>query len=73
MGDVYLAYELFTQARIHQRAHDLAISYLAPEAVLRDDLELLSSLFASLDKNLITDFNVGGQVGSYAICRRVYF
>ena len=64
MGDVYLAYELFTRAKVHQRAHDLAISYLAPEAILRDDLDLLSNLFAPLDKSLITDFNVGGQVRS---------
>lgn len=62
MGEVYLAYELFMRAKVHQRAHDLAISYLAPEAILRDDLTLLTNLFAPLDKSLIRDFSIGGQV-----------
>ena len=39
LGDVYLAYELYTRARVHKMAHELAITYLAPEAVLRDDLD----------------------------------
>ena len=43
-------------------AHELAITYLAPEAVLRDELELLAKLFRSLDPTLVDDFGVGGQV-----------
>ena len=57
-----MAYDLYIRAKEHYTAHDLAITYLAPEAILRDDLELLSSLFTGLDENLVEDFGVGGQV-----------
>ena len=61
-GDIYHAYELYIRAKAHQMAHELAITYLAPEAVLRDELELLAKLFRSLDPTLVDDFGVGGQV-----------
>ncbi|THH11598.1 hypothetical protein EW145_g550 [Phellinidium pouzarii] len=61
-GDIYLAYTLYTQAGVHRAAHELAITYLAPIAILRDDLDLLSSLFTVLDKSKIDDFGVGGQL-----------
>ena len=38
------------------------MTYLAPEAVLRDEHEALASLFTALDANLVQDFDVGGQV-----------
>lgn len=53
---------MFTSAKEHRAAHELAITYLAPEAILRDDLDLLSNLFTVLDENLVEDFGVGGQV-----------
>lgn len=61
-GDVFGAYELYRQANAHQAAYELAINYLAPEAILREDLDLLEDLFARLDESLIPDFSVGGQV-----------
>ena len=61
-GDLYLAYELFTKAREHRTAHELAVTFLAPEAILRNDLDLLSGLFTALDPSLIDDYSVGGQV-----------
>ena len=61
-GDVYLAYQLYASARAHRTAHELAINFLAPEAVLKDDLQTLSDLFSDLDASLIEDFAVGGQV-----------
>ncbi|EJD03515.1 uncharacterized protein FOMMEDRAFT_83835 [Fomitiporia mediterranea MF3/22] len=61
-GDVYGAYELYRDAMAHRAAHELAITYLAPEAVLRDELGVLKRLFASLDASLIDDFGVGGQL-----------
>lgn len=69
LGDVYLAYELYTRARVHKMAHELAITYLAPEAVLRDDLDLLSNLFTVLDESLVEDFGVGGQVRNRVVPR----
>ena len=50
-------------------AHELAITYLAPEAVLRDDLDLLSNLFTVLDESLVEDFGVGGQVRKRVVPR----
>lgn len=70
-GDIYTAYELYTEAKAYSSAHELAITYLAPEAILCDDLDLLSSLFTALDENAIESFGVGGQVRSRmppAIC-----
>ncbi|KAI5121845.1 hypothetical protein M0805_003278 [Coniferiporia weirii] len=61
-GDIYLAYGLYTRARVYQTAHELAIAYLAPEAILRDDLDLLLSLFTALEENQVDDFSVGGQL-----------
>ncbi|KAF7289507.1 SNF2 family helicase [Mycena chlorophos] len=45
-GDVYEAYELYASAELYDESHDLAISKLAPDAIIRNDLELLSSLFS---------------------------
>ena len=61
-GDIYLAYQLYASARAHRTAHELAINFLAPEAILKDDLNTLSDLFSELDASLIEDFAVGGQV-----------
>ncbi|KAL5494856.1 hypothetical protein ACEPAI_318 [Sanghuangporus weigelae] len=61
-GDVYLAYELYTDAKTYQSAHELAITYLAPEAVLRDELDVLTRLFTALDSNRVSGFDVGGQL-----------
>ncbi|TDL26378.1 hypothetical protein BD410DRAFT_881649 [Rickenella mellea] len=61
-GNIYEAYELYVDAGAHQSAHDIAITYLAPEAILHDHLELLRNLFQVLDKTKISNWAVGGQV-----------
>lgn len=67
-GDIYLAYQLYSSARSHRTAHELALNYLAPEAVLKEDLQMLSDLFSDLDASLIEDFAVGGQVKAFSEC-----
>lgn len=52
---------------MHRIAHELAITYLAPEAILRDELDVLAKLFTSLDEKLIDDFGIGGQVRHPAV------
>ncbi|KAF9066758.1 nuclear protein 96-domain-containing protein [Rhodocollybia butyracea] len=42
----YTAYELFLAAGNLDRAHDIAVLSLAPDAVLRNDYELLKELFS---------------------------
>lgn len=61
-GDVYGAYELYLSANQWNAAHDLAVLELAPEAVLRQDLDLLKSLFEKLEKHPVDDWHERGQV-----------
>lgn len=48
-GDVFNAYELYLSAQLYNSAHDLAVLELAPDAVLRRDLELIQDLFEPFD------------------------
>ena len=66
-GDVFRAYELYTSAGLYNLAHDLAVLELAPDAVIRRDLDLLKTLFVPFDKNgrrdKIDGWFVRGKVG----------
>ncbi|TFK26610.1 nucleoporin nup189 [Coprinopsis marcescibilis] len=48
-GNIFDAYELYLSAQLHGPAHDLAVLELAPDAILRRDLELLRELFEVFD------------------------
>jgi len=61
-GEIYQAFELYTHAGAHTAAHDLAVTYLAPEAILRSDLELLKNIFSAIDDSSVSDWRVGGQL-----------
>lgn len=61
-GDVYGAYELYLSAGMYNAAHDLAVRELAPDAVIRDDLELLKSLFEQFRDHPVDDWHVRGKV-----------
>ncbi|TFY68005.1 hypothetical protein EVJ58_g1277 [Rhodofomes roseus] len=61
-GDVYGAYELYLSASLYNAAHDLAVLQLAPDAVIRDDLELLRSLFGKFLDHPVDDWHVRGKV-----------
>ncbi|TFY79572.1 hypothetical protein EWM64_g4439 [Hericium alpestre] len=60
-GDVYDAYILYLQAGLYQAAHDLAVIELAPEAVIRDDLQLLRSLFDKIAGHPVDGWHVRGK------------
>ena len=66
-GDVFRAYELYTSAGLYNLAHDLAVLELAPDAVIRRDLDLLKTLFVPFDKDgrrdKIDGWFVRGKVG----------
>jgi len=47
-GNVYAAYELYITAQQYNAAHNIAVLELAPDAVIRKDLELLCNLFNPL-------------------------
>lgn len=61
-GDVFEAYHLYLQAGMHSAAHELAVFELAPEAVIRNDLELLKVLFERLAGIAVDGWHVRGKV-----------
>ncbi|KAA1472029.1 hypothetical protein DENSPDRAFT_800387 [Dentipellis sp. KUC8613] len=60
-GNVYEAYELYLQAGLYTAAHELAVLELAPEAVVRDDLELLRTLFSQISGNAVDGWPIRGK------------
>jgi nuclear pore complex protein Nup98-Nup96 len=66
-GDVFEAYHLYLQAGMHSAAHELAVFDLAPEAVIRNDLELLKVLFERLVGHTVDGWHVRGKV-----CSKIY-
>lgn len=61
-GDVWEAYQLYLQAGLYSAAHDIAVLQLAPEAVVRDDLELLESIFVEFTGRPVEGWHVRGKV-----------
>jgi nuclear pore complex protein Nup98-Nup96 len=47
---------------MHSAAHELAVFELAPEAVIRNDLELLKVLFERLVGHTVDGWHVRGKV-----------
>jgi nuclear pore complex protein Nup98-Nup96 len=47
---------------MHSAAHELAVFELAPEAVIRDDLELLKVLFERFVGHAVDGWHVRGKV-----------
>lgn len=60
-GDVFEAYQLYLQAGLHSAAHELAVYELAPEAVIRDDLELIKTLFGRFVGHSVDEWHVRGK------------
>lgn len=61
-GQLYDAYELYYKAGAYTDAHDIAVHDLAPDAVIRQDLELLGTLFARFAGKQIVGWHVRGKV-----------
>ncbi|KAF8814679.1 hypothetical protein BYT27DRAFT_7081395 [Phlegmacium glaucopus] len=65
-GNIFSAYELYLSAQMYNSAHNLAILELAPDAIIRKDLELLRNLFTRFDsdgkKDKIEHWFVRGKV-----------
>lgn len=69
-GELYEAYELFIAAGLYNSAHDIAVLELAPDAVLRRDLDLIKSLFGKFVGRPVDGWHVRGKV---CIKHLVYF
>ncbi|KAG1786824.1 nuclear protein 96-domain-containing protein [Suillus plorans] len=61
-GKVFEAYQLYLNAGLYQQAHDLAVVELAPEAVIRQDLDLLVSLFERIANQTVDGWHTRGKV-----------
>ncbi|KIK96637.1 hypothetical protein PAXRUDRAFT_825734 [Paxillus rubicundulus Ve08.2h10] len=60
-GNVFDAYQLYMDAGLYQSAHDLAVVELAPEAVIRQDFELLASLLERMASQSIDGWHLKGK------------
>jgi nuclear pore complex protein Nup98-Nup96 len=63
-GDVYDAYELYLSAGIYEPAHNIAVKELAPDAIIRRDLNLLEDIFERLEgkEDQIDGWSIRGKV-----------
>ena len=61
-GNVFEAYQLYMNAGLYQAAHDLAVAELAPEAVIRQDFDLLMTLFERMSSQTIDGWHFKGKV-----------
>ncbi|PFH49584.1 hypothetical protein AMATHDRAFT_62906 [Amanita thiersii Skay4041] len=64
IGDVYAAYELYLTAGLYNPAHEIAVSELAPDAVIRRDLDLLKDMFERFEgkEDRIDGWSIKGKV-----------
>lgn len=72
-GDIFGAYELYLSAQLWNAAHDLAVLELAPDAILRRDIELLRELFEPFDldgrRDQVNGWFVRGKVRALSLFR----
>ncbi|KAJ7222682.1 nuclear protein 96-domain-containing protein [Mycena rebaudengoi] len=61
-GEVFEAYELYLAAGLFNPAHEIAVLKLAPEAVIRRDLTLLTSLFSRFVGKQVDGWHVRGKM-----------
>ncbi|KAJ7355529.1 nuclear protein 96-domain-containing protein [Mycena albidolilacea] len=60
-NEVFEAYDLYLSAGLYNAAHDIAVSKLAPDAVIRNDLTLLTSLFSRFNGRPVDGWHVRGK------------
>lgn len=63
--DLYLAFQLHLEAGEHSVAHEIVVRELAPEAILRQDVELLRRLLQDFDVRAVENWESGGQVSTF--------
>ena len=59
---MYEAFDLYVSAGLWNAAHDLAVLELAPDAVVRQDHELLRTIFGRLSGHPIDGWHLRGKV-----------
>ncbi|EJD51201.1 hypothetical protein AURDEDRAFT_149853 [Auricularia subglabra TFB-10046 SS5] len=61
-GKVYEAFHAFIEANQQQLAYELAVDKLVPDAVLREDLELLRNIFSQFDPETVDGWSTNGKL-----------
>ncbi|KAJ7695132.1 nuclear protein 96-domain-containing protein [Mycena rosella] len=61
-GEVFEAYELYLSAGLYNAAHDIAVLKLAPDAVIRRDLTLVTNIFSRFNGRSVDGWHVRGKV-----------
>jgi hypothetical protein len=61
--DPYLQYQLHLAADDQNPAHQIVVTELAPEAIMRNDLDLLRRLLDRFQDSRVEGWNEGGKVG----------
>lgn len=61
-GEVYKAHQLYLSARMHTTAHDLVVTELAPDAIIRKDLQLLREMLDELSTHHVEGWHDRGKV-----------
>ncbi|KAH8101186.1 nuclear protein 96-domain-containing protein [Cristinia sonorae] len=61
-GDVYGAFEHYLKAGLFNAAHDLAVLQLAPDAVIRRDMALLTDIFQRFSGLIVYEWSVRGKI-----------
>lgn len=61
-GDVWQEYHATVRAELYDRAHRILLQKLAPEAVLRGDLQLLRRLCGQIEDTGVTGWEYGGKL-----------
>lgn len=59
---VYEAFDLYVSAGLWDAAHDLAVLELAPDAVVRQDHELLRTIFSRFSGHPVDGWHLRGKV-----------
>lgn len=68
---MYQAYELYLTAQLYNAAHDIAVLELAPDAIIRKDLDLLKDIFERFTTRRVDDWNLRGKVSNNNCSSRV--
>ena len=59
---MYQAYESYLTAQLYNPAHELAVLELAPDAIIRKDLDLLTDIFDRFNAKKVDNWNIRGKV-----------
>jgi hypothetical protein len=58
-------------AQLYNPAHELAVLELAPDAVIRNDLDLLKNIFERFNPKKVDNWNIRGKVQLVSRCHPV--